>query len=193
MAQSRVSSLRRTAVRSPTNQDVTPFRAFHTGRRLHRLPSDVDAMSSATDIDANIDVGIHTRASLQRVFAHPGGPVYCSEPFPAGVAKQLPSCSALAEQPIIVRQTLLDDTEDGGGISEPSGQRLEEQLRSNCQATRIGPEEAIPVLLPSNPASPGCQSSRDTTAVNVEGVAKQLPRCLTEGKHPPVHLYKIQW
>ena len=61
---------------------------------------------------------------------------------------------------------ILDSAKDGGGISEPSGQRLEEQLRSNCQATRIGPEEAIPVLLPSNPASPGCRSSRDITPVN---------------------------
>ena len=40
-----------------------------------------------------------------------------------GAAQQLPSCSAASEQPIIVRQTLLDDTKDGGGISEPSGQR----------------------------------------------------------------------
>ena len=42
MARSRVSSFRRTAVRSPTNQDAPPFRTLCKGRRLHsQLASDV--------------------------------------------------------------------------------------------------------------------------------------------------------
>jgi len=50
---------------------------------------------------------------LQHEFAHPGGLVYCSEPQAAHAV------SALAPS----RRTLLDDREDGGGTSEPSGQR----------------------------------------------------------------------
>ncbi len=73
-------------------------------RRLIHNPACVELLQQK---GARVRVGDHTCASLQHEFAHPGGLVYCSEP------KMAPS-----------RQTLLDGTDDGGGISEPSSTRL---------------------------------------------------------------------
>ena len=57
-------------------------------------------------------------------------------------------------------------------------------LSSNFQALGIGPEEAIGALLPSSPASPGCQSSQLLYPRPYSGSCEATPKLLAKASSP---------
>ena len=128
------------SIATATGKDSSCLRAS-TRRKKSWNPASVCEMSNSSRIEPSgvamptrcalqptstpiHKVGIHVCASLQHEFVHSGDHVYCSEPHPGRSCRATSKLLSLLSSPPCTPRTFLDGTKDGGGISEPSSQRL---------------------------------------------------------------------